>query len=77
VPLQNLGDIVNFICKSLFERLKTFYIGHHKPIKRIFLFIGVDDVDWNTTHAFDPILGTQNLHSIYALNQYDVIKLIG
>jgi len=76
VPLQNAADIVSFLCKSLFQRLETFYTGHHKPIKRIFWFIGIDDVDQNTAHPCDPILGTYKLHSICALIQYDVIKLM-
>ncbi len=40
----------------------------------IFWFIGIDD--WNTAHAYDPILGIQKLHSIYAMNQYDVNELM-
>jgi hypothetical protein len=73
---KNVANVVSFLCKSLFERPKTSYIGHCKPIKRIFWFIGIDDVDHNTTHTCDPIYGTQKLHSICAFNQYDVTKLM-
>jgi hypothetical protein len=45
VPLQNVADVKNFLRKSLFERPKTSYTGHRKPIKRMFWFIGIDDVD--------------------------------
>jgi hypothetical protein len=60
VPLRNVANIVSFLCKSLFERPKTSYTGHHKPIKRIFWFIGINDVDKNTAHDCDPIHDTQN-----------------
>jgi len=76
VPLQNVAYAVSFLHKSLFERPETSYIGRRKPIKRIFWLIGIDDVDWNIAHACDPIPGTPKLHSICALNQYDVIKLM-
>jgi hypothetical protein len=45
----------------------------------LFLLIGVDgvdDVDWITTYACDPILGTQKVHYVYALNQHNVIKIM-
>ncbi len=76
VPLQNVADVVSFLNKSLFKRPKTSYTGHCKPIKKIFWFIGIDDVYWNIAHACDPISGTQKLHSICALNQYDDTKLM-
>ncbi len=76
MPLRNATDVVSCVHKSLFEKPKTFYIGHRKLIKRIFWLIGIDDVDHNTSHVCDPIHGTQKLHSICASNQYDVIKIM-
>jgi hypothetical protein len=60
----------------LFERPKTSYTSHCKSIKRIFWLIGICDVDWNIAHACDLVPSTQKLHSICALNQYDVTKLM-
>jgi hypothetical protein len=42
----------------------------------MFWLLGVDDVDWNTAYACDPIPSTQKMHFVCALNQYDVTKLI-
>jgi hypothetical protein len=42
---KNVVDVVSFLHKRLFERPKTSYTRHHKPIKRMFWLLGVDDVD--------------------------------
>ncbi len=76
VPLQNVSNVVSFLRERLSKRPETFYIRCYKLLKRLFWFVGVDDVDRSTTYACDPILGTQKMHSIYALNQHNVIKLM-
>jgi hypothetical protein len=34
--LQNVKEVVIFLCKHLFDRLETSYFGVQKPLKMIF-----------------------------------------
>jgi hypothetical protein len=45
-------------------------------MKRLFWLVGVDDIDQNITYACDPIPGTPKMHSVCAMNQYDVTTLM-
>jgi len=68
--LQNVEEVVPFLCERLSFRLGSSYFGSMKPFHRTFWHVKVGDVDRDLPlFICDPIKRTMKIHSIYVVNK--------
>jgi hypothetical protein len=67
--LQNVMEVVAFICEQLFSRLELSNFGSMKPLHITFLHVKAKDVDKiSPLYICDPIKGTMKIYAINKTN---------
>jgi hypothetical protein len=73
--LQNVMEVVAFLCEQSSSRLELSYFGFMKPLH--IRHVKAEDVDKiSPLYICDPIKGTMKIHLIYAINKTNFTQLL-
>jgi hypothetical protein len=75
--VQNLEEVVEFLCDRLFNNPKLSYSSSMKCFSRIFLHVKNENVDKvSLLFICDPIKGTMKIHLICAFNKKNPTTIV-